>query len=455
MRLLHDLEAKLAELTMDEAVPLLDDSQSVDVAAGVAALQLAVEQGCKRAVARIVQALLGPAAVVDGGGRAPLHVAACTGRPAAVQLLLQAAPDTVTVPDPSGCLPLHCAVRSLKDLGCQWCSASDVVKVVEQLLQAAPQAAAVADRAGCSPLLYAATALQHAHPAEAVQVVRLMLAAAPYMAAVPKYSGETPLLAAAMALKTHPVEALQALHLLLETVPPAAALAGSSSTRGWNPLMLAAVPGHAQAVQLLLAAAPQAAAAVEGHGGRSALSFAAQSGDPHTVGVLLAAAPQMAVLRDFSGRTPLDWAADHNRKVVPLLVMDQLQREGAGQGVTHILGMLHRLWQRCDVFGTDRMSVGISFASILSRHAPTAAQWELVPPSCAGLAAALPDVLLRSEAEAGLLVAHLPTAQRARLRAAALCLAHVAGAQLPTAICRTIIGLCGSPDDVLHSIFTW
>ena len=59
-----------------------------------------------------------------------------------------------------------------------------------------------------------------------------------------------------------------------------------------------------------------------------------------------------------------------------------------------------------------------------------------------GLAAALPAVLCRSEAEAALLVRRLPVGERQRLRTAAPCLAraqHVHSLQLPSPILRLLL----------------
>lgn len=59
----------------------------------------------------------------------------------------------------------------------------------------------------------------------------------------------------------------------------------------------------------------------------------------------------------------------------------------------------------------------------LATHLPlTPQQWQRLPTPCPGLGRALPAVLARSEAEAAVLVAHLPPADAARLRTAALSL---------------------------------
>lgn len=526
---MKDLEAKLAALKMDVADPLFDPTLAAYPGAAVRALSLAVQLGCKRVAARIVQVVSLPAPVAIAGGftalhmaasmagetdsacnpevvrlllkaapgaadvaaedgTVPLHHAAAAGCPEVVQLLLQAAPGTLTAPGIRGCIPLHYAATPCAQPGC---SSPINAIVVEQLLKAAPHTAAAVDQRGCSTLHLAASALAEAHAAAAVKVVRLLLAAAPEMAAAPLQNGSTPLLLAAAALNYNPAEALQALQLMLEVAPPAAALARAHGTtallcalyaqaapagrpsqgaeaatavqlllsaapelatvtgeEGFTPLMAAASLGQSKNAQLLLEAAPQNAVAVDGRG-RTALSYAVQSGNARTVSLLLAAAPQAAVLVDSSGRTPLEWAAPdqiHSFQIEQLLIAEQLQRAETGQDVRRILTTLHKIWERLHV-ETDmwgQMSVGMLFASVASRHALTAADWELVPPSCASLAAALPDVLLRSEEEAGMLVARLPNTRQACLRAAALCLARVADGRLPAANRRMIMGLCCS-----------
>ncbi len=64
------------------------------------------------------------------------------------------------------------------------------------------------------------------------------------------------------------------------------------------------------------------------------------------------------------------------------------------------------------------------YASVVARLPLTPEQWELVPAPCPGLGAALPTILQRSEAEAALLAARLPAADRERMHTFALCLAR-------------------------------
>lgn len=64
------------------------------------------------------------------------------------------------------------------------------------------------------------------------------------------------------------------------------------------------------------------------------------------------------------------------------------------------------------------------YLPLVARQPLTFAEWARVPAPSPGLGAVLPAVLMRSKAEAEALVAHLPEADRQRLRTAALCLAR-------------------------------
>ena len=82
------------------------------------------------------------------------------------------------------------------------------------------------------------------------------------------------------------------------------------------------------------------------------------------------------------------------------------------------------------------------YGLLVKRQPLTPAEWARVPAPCPGLGAALPAVLARSEAEAALLAARLPAADRERLHTAALCLRRVErehGLDLPPAILRLLL----------------
>ena len=82
----------------------------------------------------------------------------------------------------------------------------------------------------------------------------------------------------------------------------------------------------------------------------------------------------------------------------------------------------------------------------LAAHQPLGAdEWQRLPVPCPGLECALPAVLARSDAEAALLVAHLPPVEQACLREAALCLARaqrVHDVELPPHALRAILAHC-------------
>lgn len=236
------------------------------------------------------------------------------------------------------------------------------------------------------------------------------------------------------------------------------------SDRGWRPLHYAAAAGHAACVGALLAggADPRAAtvsyicstplhcAAETGHaecaaallaagacpvapgaGGQTPAHTAAVGGYAQVLRLLLAAWPDAAWQKAKNGRTPVDIALDraHLEAAHCLLTL------GAQQPASAILALLGRR--------TGRWRQPL-YGSLAARQALTAAEWAHVPMPCAGIKAALPAVLERSEAEAGLLVCHLAPAERKRLQTAALCLARaqrVHGVRLPAPILGQLIAL--------------
>lgn len=86
-----------------------------------------------------------------------------------------------------------------------------------------------------------------------------------------------------------------------------------------------------------------------------------------------------------------------------------------------------------------RVDLALSLFPDLAEHWPLTAQWRQVPTPCPGLGRALPFVLHRSEAEAALLVAHLPAADSACLRTFALAL-HRAQRRLAIHLPRELVG---------------
>lgn len=96
------------------------------------------------------------------------------------------------------------------------------------------------------------------------------------------------------------------LRLMLAAAPEAAA---AQDERGCTPLFTAAAEGCSSAVELLLAAAPSTAVA-EDHLGRIPLHMAAAAGCDLTIKQLLTAAPGAAAARvEYTDETPLHFAA--------------------------------------------------------------------------------------------------------------------------------------------------
>ena len=106
--------------------------------------------------------------------------------------------------------------------------------------------------------------------------------------------------------------------------------------------------------------------------------------------------------------------------------------------------MLHSLTRAYNFQSHMRPLVLSLLSAAVSRLPLAPHDWHSAPSPCPGLAAALPTVLQRSEAEAARLVAHLPDAERARLRLLALCLSRASQRRLPAEISRNILAACAS-----------
>jgi hypothetical protein len=161
--------------------------------------------------------------------------------------------------------------------------------------------------------------------------------------------------------------------------------------------------------------------------GRTPLHHAAMWGAAPCVDLLLAAAPEAAAVHDgpFSSELPLEiairrhtWGATRS-----------LLSAGPAAMVLRVLSLpdfcggeaLHPLF-------TDFVMVRLPLSE---------SDWALVPSPCRGLGRALPAALAHSSAQACSRVQHLPPADAERLRTAALCLARVQRCQkvqLPTPI---------------------
>lgn len=230
--------------------------------------------------------------------------------------------------------------------------------------------------------------------------------------------------------------AVEALLRLAPEAPMRAATMVDAGIGGCLPLHFACNYGHPGAARLLLQAAPDTAAAADSSG-MTALHYAALSGDPATVALVLEAAPLAALALDSVGRRPLQVALKAVRyargapTLAAALAAARVLLPASGLDLDQMLAVL------CE--GEDPGHA--LFVDLAASSALSAEQWQHVPTPCAGLARALPAVLPRSQAEAGRLVRHLPDAERERLRAAALSLAH-AGRSAPAALPGHVVDAC-------------
>ncbi|KAL4421661.1 hypothetical protein ABPG77_001202 [Micractinium sp. CCAP 211/92] len=439
-----------------------------------------------------------------GADRAtPLALAASHGNAELVQLLLEAAPHTAELTESSGLLPLHRALSSPAEAGTKAAVAAllgaapavaarrlsdgstalhlaahqagsvqhrpaEDEDFMQALLAAAPAAATLKDRGGYLPIHW--VALWGCRPA-----LRVLIEAAAATAAQRTASGVTPLMMALGVERAGTRRCPEVVATLLAAAPDAAAVADAW---GCVPLHLAASRDFAAAVPLLVAAAPATAAAVT-PAGKTALHLAAEGGKQAAALALLAAAPQVACLRDSCGRTALlvttmnarghigvppcaaaeelavvmaaaPPAACFERKgadgvttledalqwrCIPLVKAFVTVQLAAGQPPAQLLGQLSRLrWG-------DRQAQDVLLVQVAAHARLTPEDWQQIPAPTHGLGAALPAVLHRSVAEAGLLVGRLPWADRRRLRCAALCLSRASRRRLHPELAASVLAL--------------
>lgn len=309
-----------------------------------------------------------------------LHSAASSDNIGAVRLLLLLHPELASASNSLGHLPSHVAAFNSS------------VGALRLLIDAAPETAIAADPKGWLPAHTAAAGCR-------ANCLRILSDAGALSADVPTAEG------------------LLALHI-------AAGRAGSEQDSG------------AAAVEFLLAANPAAVGAADKRG-RLPLHQAAVSGCEAAVRLLLAANPAAALVQDSQGRTPMQLALHYGPQAFPAI------KVGAARALLSSCGM--RATQLLDMFAAvpqgwqDRMPP--LYADLAAHLTLAPAQWQRVPTPCPGLGRALPAVLTRSEAEAARLVAHLPPAEAACLRTAALCLHRLQRSlQLEAAVPAPLLG---------------
>ena len=290
---------------------------------------------------------------------------------------------------------------------------------VRVLLEAAPEAALEVSHlsaGGLTPLL---AACLRGHAA----VVRQLLVAVPQAAT----SQAAPVPAIHAAVRQGRLEIVR---LILEAVPQAALV---PTFNGLLPLHTAAsageLPSSGPIAQLLLAAAPATAmAAVEGDR-CTPLHLAALRGNASVAAELVHAASGAACMQtDLHQRTPVAVALAMAAEAAEQADGGEV---GNGAQLRPVAAYLDTARPMLAVMPPDTslpllahfIHVALPLFPAVAQHwALTAAQWQRVPAPCPGLVRALPVVLQRSEAEAALLVARLPAADSARLRAFALAL---------------------------------
>ena len=239
---------------------------------------------------------------------------------------------------------------------------------------------------------------------------------------------ESPLLGLYLALR-NPDDAA-AVEAALKNIPDLDEALMMASGLGW-PCEDAAVA--VALVKALLAAGADATAVDER--GRTALHYTTLSwaqDQACVVKALLDAAPEAALMADAGGRVPLHCALADGRYTTARCLLEH----GALPPAADVLSALQRRRER------DPAMPPSLYATLAARLALTPAQWQRMPSPCPGLEVALPAVLARSQAEAGLLVRRLPASDCERLRTAALCLRRaerVHGVCLPTDVCARII----------------
>ena len=296
---------------------------------------------------------------------------------------------------------------------------------LRHLLAANSGLATAADGWDCTPLWHAAAEGRE-------DAVRLLLEAAPAAALTANEKGRLPLHEAARRGSG------DAVRLLLETAPTAALTANE---KGRLPLHEAASRGSADAVRLLLETAPTAALTATEEGWLP-LHVAAQFGGAEAVRLLLEVAPA-AALTEADGCLPLEIALNGARwfvgyhKTMSYLEIARLLLPATPQ---------ERAISALEAAGEVALPL---FADLAACKALSPGQWQHVPAPCAHLGTALPAVLARSAAEAGLLVARLPAETRQRLRTGALCLGRAQRehrVELPAALVGQVLALAAEPE---------
>jgi len=196
----------------------------------------------------------------------------------------------------------------------------------------------------------------------------------------------------------------------------------------------AAYGGSVECIRLLLDAGAPGLDVPNGDG-LLPLHIAAASHREAAVRFLLARHPPAAMAEDAQGRRPLHWALNHRSFSRAALNTVRALLPVSGLNAQQLLDLL------AAVPAEGRQHVQPLYADVAAHVRLTPEQWQRVPMPCPRLGTSLPAVLARSAAEAGLLVVHLPPADRERLSVAALSLHRLQGTlELTPSIPAALIG---------------
>ena len=211
--------------------------------------------------------------------------------------------------------------------------------------------------------------------------------------------------------------------------------AGATDLFGRTAMSVAIRDGHLACLRALLRAGVDPATADPA--GWTVAHHAAAHPCRAFVDALMDAAPEAALLRSRGGALPLACAVQ-SLSCGPARCL--LERGALAPPAD----LLEALQANRRVYCAELATL---YAPLVARQPLSPAEWARVPTQCPGLGAALLAVLARSEAEAALLVARLPTADAERLRTAALCLrraerAH--GLALPPPVLHQLLAVAAN-----------
>lgn len=196
---------------------------------------------------------------------------------------------------------------------------------------------------------------------------------------------------------------------------------------GRLPLHLAAQTQALPPNQLLLTAYPAAVHEEDNHG-QLPLHWAARGGNEAVVRLLLAANPAAALVPENQGRLPLRLALRYRRFDAARALLP-----ASGLGAAQLLNLL------AAAPAHSQPQLHLLYTELAALMPLTPEQWQRVPVPCPSLGHALRAVLARSQAEAALLLAHLPPADARRLWTAALSL-HRAQRSLQLEVPTALVG---------------